>query len=622
MLKRVTLALLFVFIYASLSHSYAPKSSSLSQFSFGSSLIDAADRGDIDNIRELLAKESGINVNQQGAFGATALMRSAFRGDTVTIQMLLDAGANVNIRDIGGATALHLAARSGSRNAVELLLEYGAEVNDIDKEGYTPALRAIQNKRSRVLKVLVKNGANINEIEATGLVPAQVAQQIDDDKILEIIENYRNHPAKPPVKIARNTSQADAEEVILYENNIPIEKQAIIDTEVQDKKVRNLESKIAKLEERIKGMQSSINPKKLKATKTQREKNTKVKEYKAAKKVEEKIYKLAKVKPKKIPLTAKKAIKENKVNLSKARSSFHKLPTAQQKVVNKPAIQALPKVRKTKPMKPILQDRHKAKKIAPYLSSNAVLPDKTEKVYKLAKTTQRKLPTEVQKVIRRHKSGFSQIPDEFLKIAPKHTMETHKVVEPKKTVKQITKVAVVTLPKKSVQSPSTMKKSVKKVIRTQTKSKKRKKTSSRVKESGEDLEMKLSKRLAFGNKPVEPHLKKLDIVPPVKAIKAPKQKKYKPAPVKNHVNAKNSDAKPQPIKRTVTNKKSPAMQNLPKIKANSSQRKKDKIFKTAANKNARINKRAKALKTEPIQVEKIVSLNEKVRMLKKTKKKR
>lgn len=128
-------------------------------------------------------------VNARNAYGETALMLAALRGQTEIARLLLDRGAEVNHPgwtplmysavnnrvDIAriligrgadlnaeadnGSTALMMAAREGHVPLVLLLLEHGADVNHKTKFGYS-ALEVARDRGMReVANILIKAGA-------------------------------------------------------------------------------------------------------------------------------------------------------------------------------------------------------------------------------------------------------------------------------------------------------------------------------------------------------------------------------------------------------------------------------------------------------------------------------
>ena len=69
-----------------------------------SALIDAAARGDLGRVIDLVAR--GANPNAADCDGWTPLLRAALVGSREIVTLLLDAGADVNLRGPDGSTAL------------------------------------------------------------------------------------------------------------------------------------------------------------------------------------------------------------------------------------------------------------------------------------------------------------------------------------------------------------------------------------------------------------------------------------------------------------------------------------------------------------------------------------
>ena len=63
----------------------------------------------------------GMDLNAKNAYGLTALMMAALRGDTGAVSRLLAAGAESALTDAGGRTALDLARMAGHEPIVEML---------------------------------------------------------------------------------------------------------------------------------------------------------------------------------------------------------------------------------------------------------------------------------------------------------------------------------------------------------------------------------------------------------------------------------------------------------------------------------------------------------------------
>jgi ankyrin repeat protein len=72
---------------------------------------------------------------------------AAQRGNLNRIRQLLDQGINVNTVDKGGWTALCQAAYNGHKDILQLLLDRGAHTEKADPIGNTPLLTRVQRAR-------------------------------------------------------------------------------------------------------------------------------------------------------------------------------------------------------------------------------------------------------------------------------------------------------------------------------------------------------------------------------------------------------------------------------------------------------------------------------------------
>ncbi len=88
--------------------------------------------------------EGGANVQARSKAGFTPLIFAAQQGDMDSVRMLLAAGANVNETSLEFGNVLTMASASGHEALSIFLLEKGAHPNSPDRNGVTPLHNAVQ----------------------------------------------------------------------------------------------------------------------------------------------------------------------------------------------------------------------------------------------------------------------------------------------------------------------------------------------------------------------------------------------------------------------------------------------------------------------------------------------
>ena len=153
-----------------------------------SPVADAAMRGEVDHVRELL--RSGEDVNAAQGDGMTALHWAAESGNAELAGMLLYAGANVGaVTRLGDYTPLHIASRAGRAAVASVLLDAGADVDAITSTGsVTPLHFGAASGSVAVVDALIGAGANVDAAETrrgqTALMFAASAGRADVLRIL------------------------------------------------------------------------------------------------------------------------------------------------------------------------------------------------------------------------------------------------------------------------------------------------------------------------------------------------------------------------------------------------------------------------------------------------------
>jgi len=145
-------------------------------------------------VRKLIVVIFLISLMPFSAFGTdngSNLIDAAFKGDIDTVKQLLDNKVNPNSKDSDGETALHYAALKGRTEVVEILLKKGANPNIKDKDGGTPLMSAAWGGHAEVVKLLLAKGANPNAKArsssgtVTALSHAKIRGNLDVAEILK-----------------------------------------------------------------------------------------------------------------------------------------------------------------------------------------------------------------------------------------------------------------------------------------------------------------------------------------------------------------------------------------------------------------------------------------------------
>lgn len=207
-------------------HILAP--STASQDKLNTDMINAAGRGDIAAVKQLLGKGASITYQDKDGFsplfaatmkghkemisfllergaqinnnrtkeGLTPLHFAALENNAEIIKLMLDKGADIKAKDKSGNTALHAAAAKGGREAVEILINKGLNVDIKNNLGETPLHFAAIWGNLPAARLLLSKGADTNIKSNKGLTPLYIALKEDRANLVQLLKENSSENKK------------------------------------------------------------------------------------------------------------------------------------------------------------------------------------------------------------------------------------------------------------------------------------------------------------------------------------------------------------------------------------------------------------------------------------------
>jgi ankyrin repeat protein len=125
-----------------------------------------------------------------------ALLDAAERGEIVAVRQLVAQGARINWRDHRGRTPLLAATQRNRVEVARFLIQEGADVNTKDLIQDTPFLYAGAEGRVEILKMMLAAGADLrdtNRFGGTALIPAAHRGHVEAVKLLLTTKIDKDH---------------------------------------------------------------------------------------------------------------------------------------------------------------------------------------------------------------------------------------------------------------------------------------------------------------------------------------------------------------------------------------------------------------------------------------------
>lgn len=169
-------------------------------------LLAAADDGDVDRVRALIAE--GADVNAADPSGDTALQAAARRGDAEIAAMLLGAGATPS------PGAVRWAIMNGHYEVLKALIHAGADPNTACAwDGRCPLTEAVRLGDVALARALLERGADPSpEVARLARPPLHAAAEAGNEEMVRLLLEHGADPrglwqARTPAQYARDQGQ-------------------------------------------------------------------------------------------------------------------------------------------------------------------------------------------------------------------------------------------------------------------------------------------------------------------------------------------------------------------------------------------------------------------------------
>ncbi|XP_003642735.2 GA-binding protein subunit beta-2 isoform X3 [Gallus gallus] len=157
----------------------------MSLVDLGKQLLEAARRGEDDEVRTLMASGAPFTTDW---LGTSPLHLAAQHGHYSTAEVLLRAGVSRDARTKVDRTPLHMAAADGHTHVVDLLIRNGADVNAKDMLKMTALHWAAEHNHRDVVELLVRYGADVHAFSKFDKSPFDIALDKNNPETLVILQ--------------------------------------------------------------------------------------------------------------------------------------------------------------------------------------------------------------------------------------------------------------------------------------------------------------------------------------------------------------------------------------------------------------------------------------------------
>lgn len=148
----------------------------------------AVSDGDVEQVKELIARGENVNAKDENYSNITPLFLAVENGGTEIVQTLLSFGAKANARDENRQTPLMRLDGDANAELVRILIKHGAKVKLLDNENNSVLIWAVENgAKTEVLQTLLRHGANIDAQNKAGETALMKAAGADNQEAVRVL---------------------------------------------------------------------------------------------------------------------------------------------------------------------------------------------------------------------------------------------------------------------------------------------------------------------------------------------------------------------------------------------------------------------------------------------------
>ena len=154
----------------------------------------------------VLRLQNGVDVNEKGEYGGTALYHACWKNRTEIVEILLKhKKINVNLQSNNGRSPFWIACGAGNNEcALIMLQDPRVDVNMADGDGWSPLMIACYFGNTKTVQLLISYGRNIDIHKKStknnwlGIkscsTALDAAKQQNRTDIVKLLQQYQNNP--------------------------------------------------------------------------------------------------------------------------------------------------------------------------------------------------------------------------------------------------------------------------------------------------------------------------------------------------------------------------------------------------------------------------------------------